>query len=73
MSQTSDFNELKMALFDTCKPKEFLLFLSNRNMPLEVSGITTSNVEIKYLYTMVRVEALYKFHMLSAELGSTTF
>ena len=53
MSENSDLYELKMALFDICKPDEFLLFIRNFNMTLEASGMLKAGVNIQYLCTLV--------------------
>ena len=38
-SRTSDLYEFKISLFDNGEPEEFLLFVSNFNMTLAVSGM----------------------------------
>ena len=72
MSQNSDLYEPKMALFDQGDPEEFLLFISNFNMNLEVPGTLKSGTNIQYLRTIVHVEALSQFDTLSTEVGSAT-
>ena len=55
-----------MVLFDNSDPEEFLLFIQNLNMDLKASGTLNSGANIQYLCTLVHVEALRKFDMLSA-------
>ena len=72
MSQKSDLYEFKMALFDNGEPEELLLFIRNFNMTLKASGTLVAIASIQYLRTLVRLEALNQFGMMSAEVGCTT-
>ena len=61
-----------MALFDNGEPEEFLLFISNFNMTIKVSGTLNSGANIQYLRTLVRGWALIRFGTFYAEVGSAT-
>ena len=50
-SEMSDFYEFKIVLFDNGDPEEFLLFVRNFNMTLEVSGMMEPVTKV---YTAVR-------------------
>ena len=54
-----------MALFDNVRFKEFLLFIHSINMNIEASGMLKGGANIKYLCTLVHVEALRPFDVLS--------
>ena len=71
-SEKLDLYEFKMALFNNGYPKQFLLFIWNFNMTIEVSRTNKSSENIQYLRTLVHVEVLRQFDMLSAEVGSAT-
>ena len=63
--------EFKRALFDNSDLEEFLLFIRNFNMTLEVSGTLLDGAKIQYLHTVVCREALLQLDTFSAEAGST--
>ena len=64
--------QLKMALFDNGDPEEFLLFILNFNMTIEVQGTLKSGAKIQYILTMLHGEVLRQFYTLSAEVESAT-
>ena len=66
-----DLYEFKMALFDNNKPEQFLLFIRNFPMILQVSEKIASGANICYLPTLARGEALCQLDMLSVEVIST--
>ena len=68
MLEMLDMYELKMVLFDNCKPEEFLLFVKISN----ASGMLVANVNIQYLLTMLHGLAIRKFDILCAKFVSTT-
>ena len=53
MSARSDPYGFKMVLFDNGEPEEFLLFVNNFNMIVEVSVTFVYGMRIKYLHTLV--------------------
>ena len=53
MESTSDLYDINMYLFDNVQPEEFLLFLRNFNMTLAASGTPETDVNVKYLHTLV--------------------
>ena len=63
---------LKMALFDNGEPEEFLLFIQNFQITIEVKGMLTTCAKIQYLCTLLCGEALRKLDTLSLEVGSMT-
>ena len=72
MSEKLDLYELKMALFDDVKPERFFLFMRNFKMTIDASGMLTANSKLRYLRTILCVEALHQFDTLCAQVGSTT-
>ena len=68
MLEMLDMYELKMVLFDNCKPEEFLLFVKISN----ASGMLVANVNIQYIRTMLHGLAIRKFDILCAKFVSTT-
>ena len=71
-SENSDLYELKMALFDNVRLKEFLLLIRNFNMTLKASGTLMTGANNQYLHMLVRREVLLQFDTFSAEIGSDT-
>ena len=61
-----------MTLFDNIDPEEFLLFIRNFNVTLEVSGTLVAGAEIQYLPTLLCGKLLCQFDTFSDEVGSTT-
>ena len=59
-----------MSLFDNVKPKEFLLFVHNFNMPLTATWTLETGAKIQYLCKIVRVEALHYFDLLYTDVVS---
>ena len=57
--ENSYLYEFKMAMFDNGEPEQFLLFIRNFNLTLQVSGIIVSGANIQYLCTLVRGEVLH--------------
>ena len=47
-------SEFKMSLFENEKTEEFLLFMQNFNMKLNVSGTLEANEKIQYLLNILR-------------------
>ena len=72
MSEKLDIYELKMTLFDNSKLEEFLLFVQNLQMTLEVSGMFAASAKIQYLRTLLRGKELLQLDMLSIQLASKT-
>ena len=60
-----------MSLLDNGDPEEFLLFVSNFNMTLKVSGMLETSTKVQYLHIIVRGEALCQFEMMSDDVEST--
>ena len=58
-SEKSDLCEFKMYFFDNSKPEEFLLFIHKFNMTIKALEIIKAGVNIQYLRTLVRGEALH--------------
>ena len=52
--------------------EEFLLFVCNFNMDLEMSGTLKYGAKIQYLCTLVYGEVLHRFDVLSAEVEGAT-
>ena len=52
-SDSSEFYEFKMALFDNGNPKEFLLFVINFNIALAASGMLATGAKSQYLHNLV--------------------
>ena len=71
-SEKAHLYELKMSLFDSVKPEEFLLFVKNFNMTLEVLGTLVAGAKIQYIHTLVCGEELHHIDTLSAEVVNTT-
>ena len=71
-SEKSDLDNFKMVLFGNGDPEEFLLFVCNFNMALEVSGTFKSGAKIQYIFTLVHGEILHRFDVLSAEVEGAT-
>ena len=71
-SEKSDLDNFKMVLFGNGYPEEFLLFVCNFNMALEVSGTFKSGAKIQYIFTLVHGEILHRFDVLSAEVEGAT-
>ena len=67
----SDIYEFKMYLFGHDKPEEFLLFVHNLNTTLADTGTTGMDVNIQYLCTLVRGEALRQCDLLNTDLENT--
>ena len=51
-SEKSDLYEIKMAFFDNKEPEEFLLFIRNFNMTIEVYVILKYRAKIQYICTL---------------------
>ena len=60
-----------MALFNNGDLEEFMLFVQNFNMTLAASGTLAMGVKIQYICTLVRLEALHQFDLLSADVEGT--
>ena len=61
-----------MALYDNGDPEEFLLFIQNFNMALKASKTLKAGVNIQYLPTLVRGEALRQFDTSFSEVVSSS-
>ena len=59
-----------MSFFDNGDMEEFLLFVCNFNMTLAASGTLEADAKYKYLFTIVRGEALHQFDMLYVDVES---
>ena len=64
---TLDLYEFKKYLFDHGYPEEFLLFVRNFNMNLTATGTLDIDVNIQYMCTLFRGEALRQIDLLSAD------
>ena len=71
-SEKSGLYDLKMTFFDNGDLEEFLLFIWNFKMTLEVSETLSTGSNIQYLCTLVCGETLRQLDTLSIEVGSTT-
>ena len=71
-TEKSDFDEFKMALFDNDDPEEFLLFIQNFQITLQVSGMIAASMNIQYLHTLLCGKTLRQLDMLFVEVGITT-
>ena len=72
MSENLDFYEFKMIFLDNSSLEEFLLLIRNFQMTLDASGRLTAGMNVGYLRTLLRGEALRQLGTLSIEVGSTT-
>ena len=72
MSENLDFYEFKMTFLDNSSLEEFLLLIRNFQMTLDASGRLTAGMNVRYLRTLLRGEALRQLGTLSIEVGSTT-
>ena len=64
--------EFKIALFDINKSEEFLLFVHNFNMTLEVSVTLQAGAKVQLFCTTVRVEVLHQYDLLSDNIERST-
>ena len=71
-SEKSYLYEFKITLFDDGDPEEFLLFVQNFQITLEVLWKLSAGVKIQYICTIVRGEALHQLEMLYVEVVNTT-
>ena len=60
-----------MAFFDNGYPEEFLLFISNFNMALEVPVTLMDGAKVQYLCILVCGEVLRQFYTMSDKVGVT--
>ena len=60
-----------MDVFYCGNPEELLLLIRYFQMNIEPSGTFADDVNIKYICTLVRGEALHQLYTLSVEVGST--
>ena len=61
-----------MAFFDISEPEEFLLFAQNIKITLKVLGTISANTKLRYICTLLCVEAIFQFDTFCAHMGSTT-
>ena len=61
-----------MAFFDNVNPEEFLLFIRNFQITLEVSGTLSAIANMHYLFMLICDELLFQINTLYVEVGSTT-
>ena len=69
-SEKLELYVFKMALFSNGNTEEFLFFVCNFNMTLEVSEMLKTTENMQYLCTIFCGEALHKFDTLSADIES---
>ena len=67
-SDTLEFYDFKIALFENGNPEEFLLFVKNFNMTIALSGTLATGAKIRFLRTIVHGEALHKFDVLLSDM-----
>ena len=70
-SEKSDLYEFKMNLFDNGYLEEFLLFVCKFSMTLAVPGKILIDAKVKHIFTIVHVEALRQFDLLSYDVEGT--
>ena len=61
----------KIVLFDNGETEEFLLFVRDFNMTLAASITLETDAQVQYICTLVHVEAVYQFDLLSTEMEGT--
>ena len=70
-SENSYLYEFKMNLFDNGYLEEFLLFVCKFSMTLVVPGKILIDAKVKHIFTIVHVEALRQFDLLSYDVEGT--
>ena len=70
LSQKIGHDWIKNGFVWQCQAVNFILFVQNFKMMLEASGMLAANAKLRYFYTLLSGEALWKFKTLWVQIRS---